>query len=407
MKYSDDWNRKLFFIFIRIGVLVSFITLVIHAAASGIDFLDHEWIWKECACTLKGIDAAEAMRTGMAVEGVGALPPASSTLPWTKVMGVLVHGAFLNYMMSCFYYSALNILTFVIVLWLVYRKLYDHYSDKVIAELGVFGMLTSWYITDWILKGNNATLVCLFVIGAICLLDTHENWSGILLAFAMIKPQIAGPFFLVLMLKKKWRLVIISGGITLLCWGASVWITGIGPIRQLSNILYLRVNLNESYLVYGIFDGLQSFGVSSTVVLGASMLFGIGITLILVSMLERKGVTQGVFTIYVIPAIVSVFWCYKSQCDYNILMIVAIALVEYWYASERSSKDLIFVISGFIIVMMKPIALTNGIGGILGLWNRGEMYYLTNRIDLYLKSLFLVWFVITNRTIIYSTKQKQ
>ena len=347
------------------------------------------------------------MRTGIAVEGVGVLPPASSTLPWTKVMGVLVHGAFLNYKMSCIYYAALNILTFGIVLWLVYRKLYGHYRDKAIVGFGVLGMLTSWYITDWVLKGNNATLVCLFVIGAICLLDTHENWSGILLAFAMIKPQIAGPFFLVLMLKKKWRPVIISGGITLLCWGASIWITGIGPVRQLSNILSLRVNLNESYLVYGIFDGLQSFGVSSTVVLGVSMLFGMGITLILVNMLEQKGVTQGVFTIYVIPAIVSVFWCYKSQCDYNILMIVAIALVEYWYASERSSKDLIFVISGFIIVMMKPIALANGIGGMLGLWNRGEMYYLTNRIDLYLKSLFLVWFVITNKTIIYSTKQKQ
>lgn len=312
-----------------------------------------------------------------------------------KSYGSVSTWRFLSYEMSCVYYSVLNVLIFGTVLWLVYRKLCVHNHDKAIAGLGVFGMLTSWYITDWVLKGNNATLVCLFVIGAICLLDTHENWAGILLALALIKPQIAGPFFLVFLLKKKWRPVIISSTIVLSCWGMSIWITGVGPIRQLSNILYLRVNLQESYLVYGIFDGLQRWGISNTTVLAMSMFIGIIITVVLVWILEKYKVKQGVFTVYVIPAVVSIFWCYKSQCDYNILMIVAIALVEYWYISVQSTRDLVFVAIGYIIMMMKPIALLNGMGGALGFWNRGEMYYCATRIDLYLESIFLIWFVGT------------
>jgi hypothetical protein len=253
-------------------------------------------------------------------------------------------------------------------------------------------MLSSWYLADLVTANNNATMICALIIIAIVIEDEHEVLSGVLIAFAMIKAQIVLPFCFVWLLKKKWKLLVTAAGIDIVCWLTSVVVTGVSPIRQLSNLVNMRVEMTEGYLVYGIFDGLRSFGVSSTMVLALSMFLGCILLVLGFCLTDRVLPKELKWFRWSLPAMVSVFWCYKSQCDYNILMIVALMLVELW-CTNKESRTIVIVVIIEVLMLMKPISAVSAGLDWMGVINRDEAYYMVNRIDLYIKciSYFLAY----------------
>lgn len=377
--------------------ILSMMTLVLHLVEShGIGFADHQWLWAECACTLQGVDSAEAIQQGLVLPGI-TLPASTSTFPWTKILGILVHGSFLPYSLSCVYYVILNLVVLLAMLVLVYRYMLHSFDSHQVAIASLLLMLSSWYLTDLVISNNNATMFCSFVIIAILLEDEHEVASGVLVAFAMIKAQIVLPFCLLWLLRKRWKLLSVAAAIDIACWVASVMITGVPPLKQLNNILNMRVDMTEDYLVYGIFDGLRVFGISATVVLLLSMVLGC-VVVIVGDLVSERYLPQNLLWIRCsLPAMVSVFWCYKSQCDYNILMIVALALVELWLI-RSDKRSLVIVVCTLVALLMKPVALVSAVLGKLGLHDRASAYYIVNRVDLYMKCMvFFVFFYVAIR----------
>lgn len=194
---KDIKKDSLFALYIMLCVIFSMASLCFHLK-DGIYFSDHEWWWKECACVLKGIDPAEAIRQNMVFADLGgSLPSSTATLPWAKVIGSVIHGAFLSYEASRIYYVLLNCLVFIGTICLIKKALVKKYKDEKLAWLGIISIFSSWYIVDWIQVGNNASIVCFCVISAICLMDDHEWIAGFLLGIAMIKPQIVLPFYII------------------------------------------------------------------------------------------------------------------------------------------------------------------------------------------------------------------
>lgn len=390
---SNTLNISILLFFSICTFVLSFATCIYHILESGgIGFADHQWLWAECACTLHGIDSAEAIQQGIVVPGV-TLPESTSTFPWTKILGIVVHGSFLPYRMSCVYYVILNLIVLIAMLVLVYRYMLSYSNSHSVAISSVLLMLSSWYLTDLVISNNNATMLCALIIIAILWEDNHEVMAGVLVAFAMIKAQIVLPFCLLWLLRKRWKLLSAAAVIDILCWMTSVIITGVSPVRQLSNILNMRVEMTGNYLVYGIFDGLREFGVSSTAVLLLSMLLGCTAVVIGHFLNERYLPQNFVWIRWSLPAIVSVFWCYKSQCDYNILMIVALALVELWLVHSGIDAFSTIVVT-MIALLMKPVAFVSAIMGRLGLLDRTAAYYMVNRMDLYLKCIVYFLFCV-------------
>lgn len=390
---SQKDNQELYLcIFSSLSFIVALISILIHLVENkGLGFADHQWLWAECACTLKGIDSAEAIRQGIQVQGI-MLPASTSTFPWTKILGVLIHGSFLPYDISCIYYVILNTVILTTMIVLVYRYMREYSESNKVATASILLMLSSWYLADLVTANNNATMICALIIIAIVIEDEHEVLSGVLIAFAMIKAQIVLPFCLVWLLKKKWKLLVTAAGIDIVCWLTSVVVTGVSPIRQLSNIVNMRVEMTEGYLVYGIFDGLRSFGVSSTMVLALSMFLGCILLVLGFCLTDRVLPKELKWFRWSLPAMVSVFWCYKSQCDYNILMIVALMLVELW-CTNKESRTIVIVVIIEVLMLMKPISAVSAGLDWMGVINRDEAYYMVNRIDLYIKciSYFLAY----------------
>ena len=92
--------NTLFYIGVFMALFMSLGLVVYYLFFVGIGFIDHGWLWSECACTLYGIDSAQAIKEGLYIEGIGGLPVSTSTFPWTKVIGVFIHGSFLDYKSS-------------------------------------------------------------------------------------------------------------------------------------------------------------------------------------------------------------------------------------------------------------------------------------------------------------------
>lgn len=391
-------NNKL--IILSLSTLsLAIITIVLHLIENGgIGFADHQWLWAECVCTLRGIDSAEAIKNGVFVQDV-TLPASTSTLPWTKILGIVLHGSFLNFKYSKIYYALLNTIVLSGMFAMVYHYMHNYTKSKKNAIACVLLMLSSWYHTDFLINNNNATMVCAFIIMAILLQDNHEYLSGVLVACAMVKPQIVLPFCIVWVLKKKWKLLATASTIDAVCWGASGIITGVSPLRQISNILNMRVDMSEEYLVYGIFDALRFAGVSSITILVMSMVLGCLVTIVGYHVCEKLLPNRYLWIHWSLPAVVSVFWCYKSQCDYNILMIVALAVAELVLAKE-SRQTMGVAIATMISLLMKPVAFVFALSSYLGICSRTDGYYISNRLDLYLKCFAYAIFIFYAITVL-------
>lgn len=385
-------------IFLIFCMIFTMVSIVQHVLTRGIPFADHEWYWKECACTMKGIDSATAIRNGMYIESIGQMPENTATLPWAKLLGTLIHGAFLPYKESIIYFTFVNVLVISVTAIVVFYSLSQKGLNRKEAGAAVLALGSSWYLVDLVTQGNSGTLLCFLVILSICLVEKHEIICGVLMAFTMVKPQIAIPFFVIWLLMKKWRLIVTSVSIVLLSWGMSAWITHTAPLQQLYSVFSMSLSYNQSFWIYGMLNPLRWLGMNTTTVLLLSMFLGLVVEVALFIYLRNRRfdtiMTKSIFYVYAIPAIVSVIWCYKSQCDYNILLIVVLALVEEWYMykEERSVKKLCALGFVVMILIMKPFSMLNALISLTGLFERERYIYLFLHLDLYFKTIVtFVW----------------
>ena len=166
-------------------------------------------------------------------------------------------------------------------------------------------------------------------------------------------------------------------------------------MMQMRSLFAMRVSMQDNYLVYGILDVLRQFGVKTSYVLFGSMLIGTLVCAITSFFISRSQIFQNnLFLSYLTPAVVSVFWSYKSQCDYNILIIAAVGLVEYWCSGHQSWRKLFLIAWMEILLLMKPFSLLSALSSVLLGTNRLGNVYLINRVDLYAKVVIYIIFVI-------------
>lgn len=72
-------------------VIFNIINCVSHIYKYNMSANDFLWVWKECACALKGIDVFDAISKQMYIDGIGYMPVASATVPWARIIGNIIH----------------------------------------------------------------------------------------------------------------------------------------------------------------------------------------------------------------------------------------------------------------------------------------------------------------------------
>lgn len=298
-------------------------------------FCDHIVIYNECKLTLDRINIAE-------VQG------RSSTWPWTRIMGIFVHGSFLNLLNSEIYSCILYAIVITVTSVVVYRVLRT--DKKILSYATILVFLSSWYYVYLACAFNNGSLVCILIILALAVIEDRPITAGVIMAFAMVKAQIAFPFFVCFLIRKKWKTIITSVSIVCSMWAIySVWIWS-SPMEQLQHLLFGKVAIgSKPFLRFGMFDFILLFDNSKSLL---ALLLSIIVGLILLVVIETKFIplrikSDYVYLSYVAPAICCLLWFYTTKCDYLILTIVALGMMEWWIKTDRDFIKTVFLLAMF------------------------------------------------------------
>jgi hypothetical protein len=329
--------------------------IILHIRSSEL-FCDHIWIYRECSLALKGMDMSEAIKNGIGTVAV------SSTWPWAKILGIIVHGAFLTESASLIYEVVFYFVFVSVSCILISKRLFkeSEVTGSGVNKLQVILVfLSSWYYVYLACAFNNGSFVCLAIMLALVFADDNPILTGIIMAFAMIKAQIALPFFVVFLFRKKWKVIWTSVSIVLLSWLSCCILTHITPWRQISNLLNGQLEVSGPiWMRYGMFDFIMLFDNSKALL---SMILSIIAGLAMLVFAELKGIDDEIkrdykYLSYYDAAIVSLLWMYTTKCDFLILTVVALGALEMW---QRSIKDryALLVCGGIMACML--MNLTN------------------------------------------------
>lgn len=352
-------------------------------------FCDHFWLYEECKYTLQGLF-------------IGDITDLAASWPWTRFLGIFVHGSFLTQDMSVIY--SFVIYTTVIITTIIF--VCDNLKVRTLLDklTIVFILLSSWYYVYLVCALNNGSLVCLLLILLLTLVDKHPYYAGIVLAFALVKAQLVVPIFLIFLLRKKWKTIITSICIVISSWITYSIMTSSTPWKQLYHLLFsVSSRGDNSYWRFGMFDFILLFDNSkSMIVLPLSVIGGLSILIFI----ERKVITDKIkndyiFLSYFHAAICTLLWFYTTKCDYLILTIVALGAFEVWKTSKKTYKEMLCLFFVFCCTLMNPTNILSQILAKLKIIPSAMAQPLEGRFDTILLIVLLVFFahlINQNRT---------
>ena len=370
MKHKIDRTKlHLPMILIIFGICLVILNLancVRHIYIYGIPASDFQWIWKECACALKGIDVATAIRESRIIDGIGAMPPTIATVPWGRILGNVVHAGFLPEKLAFIYGVIIYTISIVFTWYIVTKKMVENnFLSRInTIVLCMLILLGSFYWVDDITFMNNGFIISFLVLLAMMVVDEHEYIAGFLLAIAMLKPQIALLFYITLLLKKKYRTIISSGIWCLISWAIYLLYVGGNPINQLMELLQQSGEKAAGFIWFGYWDFLTRFGVSGTIAMFCSMIMGIVVTAVLSCYLIKKGFGNDTIIMCSVPAMISTGWCYKSTSDW---IILCFPLLIIFYLLRYAGINFKTIACGSLFLLLMEVKVfSGGVRRILG-----------------------------------------
>jgi hypothetical protein len=177
------------------------------------------------------------------------------------------------------------------------------------------------------------------------LVSVHKSrqvLAGLALGMAAIKPQLAAPFGLILLVEKQWWAVavtmvylIVASAIT----GMRVDASPIMMLRQMQAYLN-SAHWNLSNL--GLLDPLVSLGASKQVITGISLCLG-GMACCWLMFRYRK---RSPLTLMAIASVVAQLWSYHRRYDQVGLIFLLLALGEVTIVERRAWPRVAFALVG-------------------------------------------------------------
>ena len=358
-RLSDKTYRRLGLLFVACSLAFSLGNVLRFVVSYSLPMNDALWRWQECAYVLRGFNPFDVMQgVEPADPFIGELAPSGGTMPWSYVLGNVFNPGWCSFATVRLYLGCLYATLPVLCAMCVYAYLTEHryISDPkraLAASLLVFAP-SLW--ANAVFFGNQSGIICCLIVLSMFLLENHPILTGVVLAFAMCKPQIAAVFFLPLLVKGKWKTIATSVVIVLAGWVAAVRMTNTRPLEMLLQMLTQGLGYTNSYYsYYGIFNILLGFGVPSNVVLVLDVAFACAVFALLARLLFREGLEDDWLCWFSLIAVLSTCWFYKQSHDYVILMLPCIAVFTMDRPPLRQYLNL-FIINGQLLSQGIPMA---------------------------------------------------
>jgi len=176
---------------------------------------------------------------------------------------------------------------------------------------------------------------------------SQDIWSGLFLALALIKPQLAYTFLLWLILEKKWKLLSVSVIGTVLLGIVPIYHRGpMTAVLDWVNVLnhYLQGEYETFWNLFGLKPLLQDMGIY------ISGRITVIISLLSVVLIHRYGLGNDKAKLLGILAIIGLLLGQAHQYD----LVIAVSILPYYFQrvdiSRDSLKSLVWICLVFVIV---------------------------------------------------------
>lgn len=352
-------NRKLCIATIIFGLLAlgNIIILIFRYGRGECLFVDFNARWQESAYLFRGINPFDALTGKNILSDIGQIDPDMVTVPWAWILGSIINPGFFPYSIAriwgMFAYLLITLSTSAVCFQYMRENYFYEETEKVKkirwCMLAVF-IVVSQYCWVWsFMCGNQGALACCFTVMAVCIYRKHPILGGVLMLFAMIKPQVAAIFLLTFLIIGEFKLLLTAllGGI--ISFVVIYLQIHVGIIELLQGTLQVGTDLN--YVFFGMFNMLKYYNVSTNLILLLDMIVGISYMIIL-TLLVRKKIGVNSLDIFMGASIASTFWFYKQSHDYVILIIPCLIFLGQFYKQEKLKKAIlpILISSSYICV---------------------------------------------------------
>jgi len=354
----------------------SFIYFFYKSVIMGMEHVDINDYWKCMAYSIRGYDISTCAAEGIVLNSIGYLGM-GIVLPWGRLLGNLIYPGFLPLKGAIlYYYFLLSICTGIagwyILNWIQKEKV-DDWDKRENILFMICMMMMPLYWEDALNTGNMGGILCVFLILAAFFMEKQSWLAVILIAMAMIKPQNAAIFMVLLLLKKKIKMICQVIGIMLgsvlsseiyvrICsyfrgtaGKISFWDKMIIMLKEYSgNGQGTKEEGIPSFFTYGILDKLIDWGVNTYVVLIGSAVLGIIFVIcIIIYIRDCNELKEDWIVLFSIASLSSIFWCYKTQCDEIIIILCNLLCILCWKYGKKNFKNVLWILFYLACINMK------------------------------------------------------
>lgn len=278
----------------------------------GINWTDLPTQWRICAYTLKGINIYSLRGSSDFLPEIGYIYAGFHASPWGCLLQNIFYGGFLRFEVARYYFLAANSFVLALASYVLSAKT----SSLKIKDCVLVTSLLSLDFFISLHEGNAGGMVCAFLIMAWLLCDEHEYISGVLIAFAMIKPQDALIVCILMLVMKKIKPLVVGAVIDISAWGIVSFLTGKSMFELLNEFLFMPGRTGHPPFA-GIFTILtDNFYAAAAMSMIAGIIFAVALYMLL-----SDGMPE-IFKAY--PAFMTVtFWCYSHWNDCYVLVLPA------------------------------------------------------------------------------------
>lgn len=364
IKIEDSSVRKWIF-----GLLLCcvFICVAVYFYLGGYLGFDIEGHWRICTYALKGYNPYLYIGQEGPIPEIGNIPPGFSTVPWACVFGSVFYGGFMSLEAARIYNVLLHIVS-IVLLVVVFYKTTKHSLSKFEQATIALAFISQFSIMYSIYYGNAGGIICCLLMVSILLGEKHPYISGVLVALAMMKPQIAAIVCVVFLLQKRWKVLFTGASIDILGWLVTSVITKVSPLELLTSTFSSGTASEFQYL--GVLSVLQYCGLDKSLVLVLNVAVGFIYTIGLWYYLKKnKTANEDELILYMPACIASTVWIYKNGTDYAILAFVTMFVCTLCFKRALNFREKIYAILSIAFLQVSRVAVYIGVT----IWGESSM----------------------------------
>lgn len=377
--------RYSFFEYIILSFLLiislSNILLILNNLFTNEIYIDMFWRWQEGAYVLKGINPINVINGIVPADtSIGELPPWGGTVPWAYLLDNVFVMSFLPYEVAKFLSIFTHIAFIIAACYFSVLYLSKLNFSKFYRICFILLILANPNLPSSFEKGNFGSIGSFAILIAILIIYTNPIWSGVLIGIASVKPQLAALFYIALLLKKKYKTFIVASLIPSISFLIVSIMTSTSPIKMLieTNTQGIQTYENGLFGFFRVF--IQYANISRT----TSLLLSVILSLVIIFIFELfcfkypclKENNLVYFSIY---SIVSLFWFYKQNFDYVVILVLVLAfLINIKNLKLHFSKFFFSIWFGFAYLFGSTLYIKLISNILLSLENISKIFFYVN-----------------------------